>query len=226
MSQNTPPHQSAILPVIVVAILVLASLWFTYAYLNGQARDASRGAGISAPPATILPEARVLGGFQLQTTTNQAFTVDSLKGKWSLVFFGYTHCPDVCPNTMAIFNIVYNNLQRINELDGVQFIFVSVDPGRDTVAVMADYLHYFNKDFIGVTGKGEEIMKLSRQMGVLYIKGEEASDRQNYVVEHSSAIMLIDPSGGWRGVYSAPHNAEAIGKSFLKIRQYYGAGNE
>jgi protein SCO1/2 len=171
-----------------------------------------------APPATILPEPRTLGGFSLRDQNNQVFNADSFKGHWNFVFFGYTHCPDVCPNTMVVFNIIKQELDKtLGKDNNVRFVLVSVDPERDTVEEMAAYTDYFNKDFIGVTGKPEEVMKLSRQIGIVYVRSSESPDKKYYLVDHTASIMLVDPQGSWYAVYSAPHDPVAISDSFKKI---------
>jgi protein SCO1/2 len=124
---------------------------------------------------------------------------------------------------MQVFKFMQESLA--GKVDDVRFIFVSVDPDRDTTADLKEYTGYFHPDFIGVTGSHPELAKLTRQVGILYVKGAQSDDGKSYLVDHSAAVILIDPRGMYRAVYSAPHDPAAMSESFLKIYSYYEEGN-
>lgn len=180
------------------------------------------------PPAlqqgTLLPSAKLVSDFALVSEKGAAFTRDDLKGHWTFAFFGYTHCPDVCPTSLAMLARVMDKLENNSLLDEPpRGLFVSVDPQRDTPAVLAKYLPYFHPDFIGATGNPDDIMVLTRQLGILYAKAEGGND-DDYLVDHSAAIILFDPDGNYRALFNVPHDPDKIAGDFLLIKQFYEAG--
>ena len=169
--------------------------------------------------ATVLEPANSIGDFELITHFGTSFTLDSLKGKWSLLFFGYTNCPDVCPTTLQTLTQVDKQISENTTDDHqMQVVFVSVDPERDTPERLAQYVPYFNQSFIGVTGKQTEINRLTQQLGILHLR-VESNDDQNYLVDHTSSILLFNPNGELRALFSVPHKAKDIADDVLKIAQ-------
>jgi protein SCO1/2 len=106
-------------------------------------------------------------------------------------------------------------------MDDVQFVFISVDPERDTSPLLEDYVTHLNPEFIGVTGDGAELARLGESLGVVYTKVPGPSPGE-YFMDHSSAVLLIDPQGGFRGVFAAPHVAQKILAGFLAIQARSG----
>ncbi len=169
--------------------------------------------------ATILDPPKSIEAFKLIDHRGEPFVLDSLRGKWSFVFFGYTHCPDVCPTTLHTLSEMDRILaERSPQRHDVQIVFVSVDPERDSAEQLAGYVPYFNRSFIGVTGAPEEIDRLTRQLGILHLKVDRGEGK-GYLVDHSASILLFDPSARLRGVFSAPHRAERMATDFIKIRE-------
>ncbi|MCK4675183.1 MAG: SCO family protein [Gammaproteobacteria bacterium] len=170
----------------------------------------------------LRPGFKLLQPFKLTDHNNTVFDEKRLQGKWSFVFFGYTSCPDVCPATLFVLNSVHGLLldESGGSTDDMQVVFVSVDPARDTVNKLADYVTYFNKDFIGTTADKTEIEKLARQFGAGYIFEEETSAGV-YNVSHTSAIFLIDPTGRLVASFSQPHQPATIISLYKKIRTYF-----
>ena len=169
--------------------------------------------------ATLLEPANSIGDFELITHLGAPFTLDSLRGKWSLLFFGYTNCPDVCPTTLQTLTQVDQQVSENTASDHkIQVVFVSVDPERDTAERLAQYVPYFNQSFIGVTGKQTEINRLTQQLGIMHMRVESDND-QNYLVDHTSSILLFNPNGELRALFSVPHIAENIADDVLKITQ-------
>ncbi|MDE2088898.1 MAG: SCO family protein [Gammaproteobacteria bacterium] len=180
----------------------------------------------SRPPeisGVLFPEPRPIAPFALIDQHSAPFTLDRLKGKWSFLFFGYTHCPDVCPTTLSLLNAAYKQLaQAPQDRDNVHVVFVTVDPERDTPRQLAQYVGYFNKDFIGLTSRDPaQILTLTRQLGILSMKVANPSGG-GYLVDHSAVILLVDPGARVRAMFSPPYTAQAIAAGFRKIRQYYG----
>ncbi len=167
----------------------------------------------------MWPHPKKLQAFQLRQGDGTAFTLDKLKGHWSFLFFGYTHCPDVCPTTLAMLNQVDALLEQSHAADRRQFVFVSVDPERDTLPLLKDYVGYFNPSFIGVTGSPEQLPALTHQLGILHVKAPQANGK-DYLVDHSAAILLIDPAVRVVGIFSPPHQARDIATRFLRMRRF------
>jgi len=160
----------------------------------------------------VLPEPRVIADFALVDNKGQPFSLENLRGHWSLLFFGFTHCPDVCPSALYDLNLVTEQLekQRGQGVPPVQVIFVSVDPERDTPEKLSEYLAYFNPGFIGVTGDQAQLAPLTLQLGVAYQVEEHEPGADRYAVYHSASFLLTDPDGHLYGVFPAPHDAGKI----------------
>lgn len=162
-------------------------------------------------PATILPK------FKLIDHNQQPFDNNNLKGHWSMVFFGYTNCPDVCPTTMRVMN-------QISQLPltpkDTQYVFISIDPKRDTPEQLKKFVTYFNPDFTGVSGDKSEIDKFKDSLGVVYdFEGDVNSE--DYIVNHFAAIYLIDPDGNERAYVLPPHSEDQVSRAYQLIRSHY-----
>jgi len=160
----------------------------------------------------VLPEPRVIADFALVNDEGAPFSLDNLRGHWSLIFFGYTHCPDVCPSTLYDLKLVHEKLAQLNgdAASGHQVLFVSVDPERDSPEQLKKYVDYFHSDFIGVTGPQEQLAPLTMQLGIAYRIDEHEAGSEQYNVDHSVSVLLMDPQGHLHGVFPAPHDADKM----------------
>ena len=179
---------------------------------------------ISEPAnATWLHAPRPLPEFELLSHSGQAFRKENLIGNWSFLFFGFTHCPDICPTTLAVLNHVVDGIADQGKRQP-QVIFISVDPMRDDVDQLAEYVPYFNREFVGLTGEPTSFQNLTRHLGVAVrysfaeqvVPGQEG-EQQDYSVDHSTALFLIDPDGRLSGVFSGPHIRDQIIDDYLII---------
>jgi len=194
------------LPIGIAALLLGA--WLASRVIAPGLTIQSAGATLKA--GTLLPQPRVLAPFALTGTDGAPFTEGSLRGRWTLLAFGYTSCPDVCPLLLASFRDVHRKLVE-RRLDGdVRFVFVSVDPERDDIARLKDYVGFFNPTFVGATGTHAELQRLTRQLGVLYQRAPESGSAVGYLVDHTATLLLIDPEGRLAALFSAPHDAAAM----------------
>ena len=164
----------------------------------------------------ILSPARKIVIPALTKDDGETLTLDDLTGQWHLLFFGYTHCPDICPVTMGVVAQAKKAAAAINHMFPV-FIFVSVDPERDKVEMLAEYVQYFDKDFIGVTGDKDLIKALTLQMNVVYMKMPAEDDAGDYVVDHSASLILLNPEGKLVAFFKPPHDAKTILKDFQTV---------
>jgi protein SCO1/2 len=167
----------------------------------------------------LWPDPKQLRAFATIDHNGRVFSIDRLQGKWSFLFFGFTHCPDVCPLTLAVLNDFYNRIQGTELARGTQIIFVTVDPERDTSERVRDYVGYFNPAFIGLGGNMDQIISLSSQLGVFFMHGEKTGDG-GYSVDHTAAVFLIDPLGRVVAVFSAPHQVDSFRDRYTIIRKF------
>ena len=169
-----------------------------------------------AIPGLLWPGPKTLSSVTLIDQENNIFTLDNLRGKWSLLFFGFTHCPDICPVTLAVMDKAHSQLEQAGD---TQFVFVTVDPDRDTSERMAQYLTSFNPEFIGLGGSAEQIAGLTGQVGLPYFLDKTESE-ENYLVDHGASLFLVDPLGRMVGIFSAPHEARDVTDRFNRIREF------
>ena len=167
-------------------------------------------------PGLLWPEPKSLGAFALTDQNNEPFTVADLHGKWSLLFFGFTHCPDICPATLAVMDQAHPQFERDRD---VQFVFVSVDPERDTPERLQQYLTSFNPEFVGLGGSSAQVAGLTGQIGLPYFVDKTARE-DNYLVDHGASLFMIDPLGRLVGILPAPHDAAGVTNSFRRIRAF------
>jgi len=169
--------------------------------------------GPAEPPVlsagTQLGEPRPLPDFQLTNGDGTPFTRQDFNGEWHLVFFGFTHCPDVCPNTLFLLDRVVAQLEQ-SGITPPQVVFVSVDPERDTPEQVAQYVEYFNEDFLGVTAHGSDIGNLQRLTQALSVAYEFRPEGDGYTVIHSSAVLLVDPAARMHAIFTPPLKAADI----------------
>lgn len=155
----------------------------------------------------LWPNPKQLRQFGTMDHHGQFFNLNNLQGQWSFLFFGYTHCPDVCPLTMSVMKQLSNQLEQERKDIDHQVIFVTVDPRRDNEAIMQEYIDYFDPDFIGLGGTDVQVQSLAGQIGVAYFSQAE-DDQGEYLVDHSASIFMIDPEGRLAGILSAPHTLD------------------
>jgi protein SCO1/2 len=183
--------------------------------------------GASTPPPAIggyvLPSPRPLGAFELVDDRVRKVTPRDFVGHWSFLYFGYTYCPDVCPLTLVELADVKKRLAERTPGAAVSVYFVSVDPERDSPERLHEYVTYFDPDFHGLTGDVAEISALANVAGAVFFV-PPGQDEKTYLVSHSSSIALLEPSGGLRAVFTAPHDAEQVAADFTRIYARYGGG--
>jgi protein SCO1 len=174
-----------------------------------------------APPVdlttgTFLPLRRALPDFSLIDQQGRAFGSANLRGHWSFLYFGYTNCPDLCPTTLTTLAAMQKRLRAAKAPVLPQVIFVSVDAKRDTPAQLAKYVPYFDPEFIGLTAADQpSIEAVAKKLGISVII-QPAPDG-SYTVDHSGAILVVDPGGRLTAVLSGPFGVEALQSDFQRI---------
>lgn len=166
--------------------------------------------------ATILDTPRAVPEFELIDDAGTAFTRDRLLGQWTLLFAGFTHCADVCPNTLAMLDQVKDRLAQSSPGDSFQTVFLSVDPERDQPAALAEYVRYFDSEFVGATGPKAQLDRLCSGLGLYYAKSPGASEK-SYTMDHTAAIVVIDPQARTRAYFVVPRNPQAMAADLAKM---------
>ena len=185
---------------VLVIIVIIAGIFWVKTYSTPKKVPEIHG--------FLLPETKGVPPFALQKADGSSFTEKNFMGHWSLVFFGYTHCPDICPETMT------RLLEVLQKLDSaaqkVRILFISVDPARDTPQSLHTYLGAFDaQHIVGLTGTVQQIEDLAKTYRVAYEAGT-ADTHENYEVMHSSAIYIFDPQGHARLMATGSDSAENI----------------
>lgn len=212
--------RNLVLPISIGIFSLVIGLWLSQQMLTNN-NDNKIPKNLDA---TVLPNARPLAGFNLVEQNGQIFGPEQLKGHWSFLFFGFTNCPDVCPTTLKVMQSVWKTLPtKVGDSGHPKLYFVSVDPDRDKPETLKQYVKFFHSEFNGLTGKLDEIDKLTNQIGILYGYDEKDGDNDlEYIVNHSAQLILVDPKGRMRAVISPPHIPKTIAANFQTIRLFYG----
>jgi protein SCO1/2 len=164
--------------------------------------------------AIVLDKPRIFSDFELEDHRGEVFNLDRMKGIWTIVFFGFTHCPDICPTTLAMLNETYSKLKD-SEKELLQVVMISLDPERDTVEKLAEYVPYFNPEFTGVTGNKHLIRRLTAELNVAYNQVPLSAD--DYTVDHSTQLILVNPMGHYHGFFKAPHTEITMRSTWRSI---------
>ena len=195
-ASNQPGVRWTIAGVLLFMTIVVAS----FIHRVGEPRIMSL-AETRANGLFLFDTPRGVGDFSLTDHRGLSFTRDDLRGRWTLIFFGFTHCPDICPTTMAELAELKSQLAD-TEASDARVVMVSVDPARDTPDRLAQYVPYFHPDFIGVTGEFADILSVAQRLNAPFRKVSEPDG--GYQMEHSANVMLINPRGDYHGFFRAP----------------------
>lgn len=163
----------------------------------------------------IFPVAREIKPFELISGDNKKFSQKNFYDHWTLLFFGFTHCSSICPTTLDLLNKVYQEIHLTEPR--LQVVLISLDPERDTPNKLLAYTQSFNQSFIGATGKIDVIRKLQSQLGIF---SNRNGNEQNYQLEHTSSILLINPAGKWTGLFKSDIPSGELSKAFKKSVQF------
>lgn len=199
-----------------IALLVIVALAGAAAGLWVGRYRSPEPPALALERATLFPTPRAISPFQLVDDAGDAFGPDRLAGHWSLLFFGFTHCPDVCPSTLATLAAVRRELADLPASAQPRVYLVSVDPARDTPGRLAEYVKFFDPSFTGVTGTQESIESLTRAIGVAVVVNP-ADESGNYSVDHTASLFLVNPSGAVAGIFGAPHTTDGIAHDYRLI---------
>ena len=213
--------KTKILYIVYTSILIIA---FLFGILISKTSTTS----LNGPhmEGILWPNPPMIKPLQLNNQHGEKFTLENFKNTWSLVFFGFANCPDICPMSLQAMTKAAKALRAETSSDfALQTVFISVDPERDTLANLTKYASYFSKDLIAVTGTPDELKAVARSFNTLFMKIDQVGG--DYTIEHSSGIFFIAPSGHMASVLTPPHNSLQIAERFQNIFSFYqGISNE
>ncbi len=213
MQQRNSFIRTKLIPGIIIGALAMgAGIWAARLLTKHDS-------GADPLAATRFPAARPIQAFSLLDHNGNVFDNATLAGHWSFLFFGYTHCPDVCPTTMSVLNSVARRLQDSGE--NIRFVMVTVDPERDTPEKLGQFVTYFNGNFIGVTGSETALQQLTKQLGIMFMRVNDADNAAGYLVDHTASVILFDPDGNYHAVFSPPLTADAMAGDFRMMARAY-----
>ena len=145
-----------------------------------------------------------------------AFNSSSFKQQPSLLFFGFTHCPEVCPTTLSELSEITDNLKT--KIKTTNIIFITLDPERDTQKHLKEYIQYFGKNITGVTGTIKDLKKMANNFNVYYEK--ELTSKNNYTLNHTATVFMIDKEGNYRGTIAWGENKNSTIQKIIKLSNY------
>jgi protein SCO1 len=203
-SSSSLRHRAIVVSAVLAAVL-LAVASITLQRPSHAPLDLASGVALSSPRA--VPE------FALLDQHGRPLTRAALEGRWTLLFAGFTHCPDICPTTLTTLTALAGRLH--DEGRELQVLFLSLDPDRDDPATLAPYLDYFNPGFIGATGDIAEIDGLMAALGLAYIQVPTGAG--TYTIDHSTALALIDPRARVVAYFKPPLRDAALAEDLLPV---------
>ncbi|HKL53705.1 MAG TPA: SCO family protein [Wenzhouxiangellaceae bacterium] len=201
---------------LIIALVALAALLAGLIIARGLLEQS-----VELQAASIYPEARTLAPFELEDATGSAFTEKDLQGRLSLLFFGFTNCPDICPDTLGVLARAMEKLETMRVDSMPQVVFVSVDPDRDAGKTMQDYVNYFDDRFEAVTGNDDALAALTGQVGAMFIR-RSPDESGYYAVDHSGMIVIVDSRGRMIGRFPPASDADAIAADLFALIRAQG----
>lgn len=206
---NLRTQTGRIFTVVVLALAAVAAGILVFSVLFDRTQELR-----AAQP---FPEAQPLPQFELRTAAGEALTPQDLTGRWSLLFFGFTNCPDICPDTLAVLDAAIEDLDTMGANNRPQVVFVSVDPQRDDAEALAEYVRWFDEDFVGATGDEAALKSLTEQLGIYFSLDDPDPQTGFYTVDHSASILIVDPQGRLYGRFAPPLDRQAIAADLFAL---------
>jgi protein SCO1/2 len=203
VAMNTPPSRSRVSPAWLIVFAALATAigaWVGSRLLTP--------APLQLQNAVLYPAPRTVPDFHLTQANGKPLTLDSWRGHWTVAYFGYSNCPDVCPTTLVAFKQAWKDLAQRDLSKHVQIDFISVDPERDTPEQLGKYVAFFSPDFVAATGSDDELNRLTRALGLIYSRSKDANGAIQ--VDHSGSAVILDPQARMVGIFRPPFTGAAI----------------
>lgn len=221
-NSSNPAISKTVIVLLGIIALVLGLVFYKYNQPKPLDKEQLKSQGLY-----LFDTARSLTHFELINHNGQAFSPSNFQGAWTIVFFGYTYCPDICPTTMATLNSMLKDLKtalpQTNNAPAntaLNIVMVTVDPERDTHSQLSNYVPFFNPDFTGITGDVEQIAKLATALNAVFAKApltKEQVESDNYLVDHSANLALINPAGMYQGFFRPPFEPKKMSKVLSQV---------
>lgn len=209
-----------LLLLIITGLATAGGLWAALGWFG-------RGTTASSLPAvssmTLLPTPRVLPAFSLQQSDGTALTGEELRGHWTVVFIGFTHCPDICPTTLAELSGAQKQWTTLPAATRPRVLFISADPERDSPKLTGDYAHAFNSDSLAATAPVPELEPFTRSLSLVFMKVPSqngpgpSGNPADYSIDHSASLIVLDPQARMAGVISPPFDPKAIAADLIAL---------
>ena len=212
-AETQPFRQPMNRPIILVLIAALAA----GAGLALSSRLFNTKPEVPAMPAletvTVIQTPRALKPFILESALGK-ISAEQLKGHWTLIFIGFSHCPDICPTTLSELALVQNQLTKAGLPNPPKVLFVSVDPERDSPALLADYAAYFHKDTLTATASQAPLSAFTQDLGLVYMKVPQGD---SYTMDHSATLVLLNPAAEFAGIVRPPLKPTALARDLITL---------
>lgn len=192
---------------IIITISVLLGLWYCLNPIFQPKAAQMRS-------ATLVNSQHHISDFSLTTTNNQPFNQHNLRGHWTLMFFGYSDCPVICPSTLTLLR---DSWQQFTKAPPVNFVFVNINPQQESLAELKAFLQRFHPDFVGATGSSAEIRKLSDQLGIFATNSGDTTEDGKPIIDHTATLMLINPHAKLHAVFTPQLDPVAIAQDLVTI---------
>ncbi|MFT5814254.1 MAG: protein SCO1/2 [Psychroserpens sp.] len=198
-------------------------------FIYGWIKFSSKKNELPIIQGIVLAEEQVLKAFLLQSTNKNIFNIDKLKGHWTIISYGYTHCPDICPTTLMTLSSLLNHLDESNQKGQLNAIFYSIDAKRDSIKILTQYTNYFSQDITPLRAKDKSMANIFEQQLGIQVQYNENKATNTYEVAHSVSMLLINPNAALQAVIlpnisnlGIEHFEEQqLYIDFLKVRYYY-----
>lgn len=224
MNEARSPGSNVVIRYSIFLIVAAASLFVSWIGFDLFEQNQSSGnVPVNLKIGTLLPQPKPLANVHLIDTAGKPFTFDNFRNHWTVMAIGYTSCPDVCPTLMAAFKAMDRILNPEGTTPVLNFLFVSVDPERDSPEQIGKYVRYFNPRFLGATGKNQEALhQLTGQLGLMYARSADSpTSAMGYMIDHSAAIILINPKSEWNAIFSPPHDPQTVAEDVQAVIASY-----
>lgn len=206
-------NRNIMLLIVVAAVAVSAGLWFGQRQLGGSAAAPN----VTLEAGLLYPTARDIPPFALERARGGSFTEKDWQGHWTLAFFGFTHCPDICPTTLATLKQVDEAISTAPLAQPLQLLFVSVDPARDDAATLKRYSEFFSPRIVAATAPEDRLLPFTRQFGIVYM--QSPLEGGGYTVDHSAQVVVIDPKGRLVAMFRPPLDAARITADLRRLAE-------
>ena len=202
--------------ILIAALAAALGLWAAQHWIGHGTQS-----GPQLQVVKLFDHPRELPAFSLRQSDHTQLVPGELKGHWTLVFLGFTHCPDVCPTTLAQLALAQKQWVALPDATRPRVLFVSVDPDRDTPEAIGEYAHAFHRDTLAATADIPELEAFARSLSLVFMKAAApaGAPADQYSVDHSAALAVLDPQGRMTGVIQPPFDSKAIASDLIALTQ-------